>query len=104
MRLSTLGHVGGRDCLQIPKSLRLAASGGQNIRWRTGIKDSSRHNVSNESLEIAVTQGIQHLNLLRIAGAEMPLQEGRNQRCEYRKMTIVRNIDRMLMSGSVHFC
>ena len=73
-------RVGFTQLLQLLEGLRLPATLGQGLNRRLGIKDVGGHDISDELLQIAVAQGIEHAELFRLTRADVPLRKRRSQR------------------------
>ena len=64
----------------LPEGFRLFTPLGQGFDGRHRIENVGGNDISDELLQIAVAQGIQHAELFRFARADMPLRKRRNQR------------------------
>ena len=69
----------GGDALKISEGCRFITTLRKFSQWRRWIEDVVWNDISNKSVEIAVTELGEHLLLVLLARAEMALQEWRGQ-------------------------
>ena len=85
-----------RQCLCFP------TTGRKNIARRCVVKDVIGNNVLDEIIHVLIPQRLQHLVLLSLTWAHMPLQKRGSHGLQQRKAVILKKSDRPPSSTGVH--